>query len=117
MHRKTKLIAGGTLIVALIGAGTGMALAGADGESGDGGALTGSTRDKAVAAALEATGGGTVSEAEHADDGGTYSVEVVDASGHHTEVKLDGNFKVTDKSADDDGSAKDAQDGDGANGD
>lgn len=113
MQHKTKLIAGGALVVALIGGGTGMALAGSNGESDDGGPLSGSTRDKAVAAALEATGGGTVSEAEHADDGGTYSVEIVDDSGASTEVKLDDNFKVIDQGADDDGTGDD----DGANDD
>jgi uncharacterized membrane protein YkoI len=103
MQGKTKLIAGGALVVAIIGGGTGMALAGSNGESDDGGPLSGSTRDKAVTAALDATGGGTISEAEHADDGGTYSVEVVTDSGRHIEVKLDDNYKVIDQGSDDDG--------------
>ena len=112
MQRTTKLIAGGALTVALIGAGAGMAVAGSNDESSDGGALSGSTREKAVAAALEATGGGRVSEAEHADDGGTYSVEVVMDNGDHIEVKLDESFRVTDQSPDDDG-AHDADNGGG----
>jgi uncharacterized membrane protein YkoI len=112
MHRTTKLIAGGALAVALIGAGTGMAVAGSDDESDDGGSLSGSTREKAEAAALEATGGGRVSEAEHADDGGTYSVEVIVESGRHIEVKLDDNFHVIDQATDDDGTGNDGADGD-----
>jgi hypothetical protein len=110
MKRTTKLIAAGALTVALIGAGTGMAVAGSNDES-DGGSLSGSTRDKAVAAALDATGGGRVSEAEHADDGGTYSVEVIVDSGRHIEVKLDDNFHVINKANDDDGNGNDGSDG------
>jgi hypothetical protein len=114
MQRKSKLIAGGALVIALIGGGTGMALAGANGdeESNDGGPLSGSTRDRAVAAALDATGASSVSEAEFADDGGTYSVEVVMDNGDHIEVKLDESFRVTDQSPDDDG-AHDADNGGG----
>lgn len=103
MQGRTKFIAGGVLAVILVGGGTGMAVAGSNGESGDGGPLGGSTRDKAVAAALDATGGGRVSEAEHADDGGTYSVEIVVDSGRHIEVKLDDNFNVINQGSDDDG--------------
>ena len=110
MQRTTKLIAGGALAVALIGAGTGMAVAGSSDESDDGGVLSGSTRDRAVAAALDATGGGRVSEAEYADDGGTYSVEVIVESGRHIEVKLDDNFHVIKQANDDDGSGNDSSD-------
>ena len=111
MQRTTKLIAGGALTIVLIGAGTGMAVAGSNDEPADGGALSGSTLDRAVAAALDATGGGRVSEAEHADDGGTYSVEVVVESGRHIEVKLDDKFNVIDQAPDDDGSGHDGADG------
>jgi Peptidase propeptide and YPEB domain len=114
MQRKTKWIAGGALVVALIGGGTGVAVAGGSGDDGaDGGPLTGSTHDKAVAAALEETGGGTVTEAEVADDGGAYSVEVELDNGSHVEVKLDEHFRVIDQVQDDDG----PNDNDGANGD
>jgi len=111
MQRTTKLVAGGALAVALIGAGTGMAVAGSDDGSDDGGPLSGSTRDKAVAAAIDATGGGQVSEAEHADDGGAYSVEVIVESGRHIEVKLDENFHVLKQETDDDGSGNDGAEG------
>jgi uncharacterized membrane protein YkoI len=105
MRRKTKWIAGSAAAVALIGAGTGIAVATAtdEGEGVDGGPLAGSTRDRAVAAALEETGGGSVTEAEYADDGGVYSVEVRLADGSHLEVKLDENFKVIGQERDDDG--------------
>ena len=94
-------------------AGTGAALAtSSGGEEQDGGPLSGSTRDKAVAAALAEAGGGTVNEAEFAGDGGAYSVEVRLDSGRHDEIKLGENFNVIGRGADDDG----ARDNDGANG-
>jgi hypothetical protein len=58
MERRTKLVAGGAaaVAVAVLAATAGMALAaGGDGNK----PLTGSTMDKAVAAALEETGDGT----------------------------------------------------------
>jgi hypothetical protein len=88
-----------------------MAVARTGDESNDGGALSGSTRDRAVAAALDATGGGRVPEAEYADDGGTCSVEIVVESGRHIEVKLDDNFHVINHAADDDGSGNDGSEG------
>lgn len=58
---------------------------------------------------LQATGGG-VSEAEHADDGGTYGVEVILESRRHAEVKLD-DFHVVHQAIDDDGSGQNGADG------
>jgi hypothetical protein len=101
MRHPIRWIAGGAVVLAVIGAGTGLGLAGTAND--DGGPLTGSTHQRAVDAALEATGGGTVTEAEFADDGGTYSVEVRLGNGSHVEVKLDENFNVLGQGADDDG--------------
>jgi uncharacterized membrane protein YkoI len=64
--------------------------------------LTGSTRDRAVAAALAATGGGTVLETEGGDDGAAYGVEVRLADGRQVEVSLDAGFKVIGQEADED---------------
>ena len=75
--------------------------------------MTGSTQQLAVDAALEVTGGGMVTEAEFADDGGTYSVEVHLGNGSHVEVKLDENFNLLGQGADDDGT----KDNDGGNDD
>ena len=115
MRHKTRWIAGGAITLAVIGAGTGLGLAATNGDDGgpDGGPLSGSTLQRAVDAALEATGGGTVTEAEFADDGGTYSVEVRRGNGSHVEVKLDENFNVLGQGADDDG----ATDSDGGSDD
>ena len=110
MRHTTRWIVGGAIGLAVIGACTGLGLAATAGDDGgpDGGPLTGSTQQRAVDAALEATGGGTVTEAEFADDGGTYSVEVRLASGSHVEVKLDEHFNVLGQGADDGGADNDA---------
>jgi hypothetical protein len=107
MRHTTRWIVGGAIGLAVIGAGSGLGLAATNNGDGgpDGGPLTGPTQQRAVDAALEATGGGTVTEAEFADDGGTYSVEVRLGNGSHVEVKLDEHFNVLGQGADDDGGA------------
>jgi uncharacterized membrane protein YkoI len=111
MQRRTKWIAGGAVAVAVIGGGTGIGLAAAGDD--DDKPLTGSTLDDAVAAALDETGGGTVTETEVGDDGAAYSVEVRLDDGRQVEVNLDENFNVIGQEADDDG----ANDQDGPNDD
>ena len=101
MKRSSKWIVGGALAVAVAAGGTGIAVAGGVGDNDK--PLTGSTLDKARAAALEATGGGTVTETEIGDDGAAYGVEVRLADGNQVEVNLDGDFKVIGREADDDG--------------
>jgi hypothetical protein len=101
MNRRTKLIAGGVIAVALIGGGTAFAVASGAGD--DDKPLTGTTFDRAVAAALEATGGGTVTETEGGDDGAAYGVEVRLDDGSQVEVNLDENFNVIGQATDDDG--------------
>ena len=101
MQPKTKWLAGGALAIALIGGGTGGALAATSGDDDE--PLTGSTLDRAVDAALEETGGGTVVETEAGDDGAAYSVEVRLDDGRQVEVNLDENFSVIGHEADDDG--------------
>jgi len=97
MQRRTKWIATAGLAVAMAG---GIAAAAADGDTDQ--ELTGSTRDRAVAAALAATGGGTVLETEGGDDGAAYGVEVRLADGRQVEVSLDASFKVIGQVADED---------------
>src|SRR3990172_1904367 len=111
--RKRLYIVGGlvaVLVLAGIGAGAGIAI-GAGGD--DDQPIAGSALDKAIAAALEHTGGGTVTETETGDDGAAYGVEVRLDDGSQVEVNLDENFNVIGQEADDDG----AGDQDGANGD
>jgi len=64
--------------------------------------LTGSDLDRAVAAALAHTGGGTVTDSEVGDDGAAYAVEIVRPDGHQVEVELDAGFTVVGDALDDD---------------
>jgi len=99
MDRRTKWIAGGALALAVLGGGTGVAIATGAGDSDQ--PLGGSTLDRARAAALEATGGGTVLESEAGDDGAAYEVEVRLDDGRVVGVRLDANFQVLSHGADD----------------
>ena len=101
MDRKVRWIGGGALAVALIGGGTGVAIA----AGGDDRPLTGSALQKATAVALRHTGGGTVIETEAGDDGSAYGVEIRIDDGRVVEIGLDANFQVIGQESDDDGSA------------
>jgi uncharacterized membrane protein YkoI len=100
MTRRFALIAALVVAVGAIAAGIAIA-AGVGGDDDE--PLTGSTLAKATAAALEHTGGGTVTETEVGDDGAAYSVEVRLPSGKQVEVNLDENFNVVGQESDDDG--------------
>jgi uncharacterized membrane protein YkoI len=91
-----------TVVVAIAGLSTGIALA-TTGGGDDDAPLTGSTLDQATAAALEHTGGGTVVETEIGDDGAAYGVEIRLDDGRVVEVNLDENFEVIGQEADEDG--------------
>jgi uncharacterized membrane protein YkoI len=108
MNRKLVLIA--LLVIALGAISAGFAIAAAGGDEQP---LTGTDLEKATAAALAHTGGGTVTETETGDDGAAYSVEVRLGDGSQVEVNLDENFRVIGQDADDDG----AGDDEGANDD
>lgn len=64
--------------------------------------LGGSDRQRAEAAALEYTGGGTVTETEVGDGGAAYGVEILRDDGSQIEVHLDENFVVIGTEPDDD---------------
>ena len=100
MNRRKKLIVGGIVALAVIGCGTGIAIATG---LGDDEPLTGSTLEQATAAALEHTGGGTVIESEAGDGGAAYGVEIRLDDGRVVEVALDENFNVIGQESDDDG--------------
>jgi hypothetical protein len=97
MRHRTRWIAAAGLVVAVAG---GVAAAAAGGDADQ--ELTGATRDRAVAAALAATGGGTVLETEAGDDGAAYGVEVRLADGRQVEIQLDESFRVVGREADED---------------
>ena len=91
------------LIAAAVAGATlaGVAIAGGMGD--DDKPLTGRTLERATAAALEHTGGGTVVETEAGDDGAAYGVEIRLANGRQVEVELDEDFRVIGQETDDDG--------------
>ncbi len=98
MRRKLIAIGAVVLVVGGVSAGIGIAASGGDEQP-----LTGSTLERATAAALAHTGGGTVTETETGDDGAAYSVEVQLDDGTQVEVDLDSDFHVIGQAADDDG--------------
>ncbi|MGH2659127.1 MAG: PepSY domain-containing protein [Actinomycetota bacterium] len=104
MDRKTRWIGGGALAIAVIGGGTGIGVAAS---RGDDEPLPGSALEKATAAALEHTGGGTVIETEVGDGGAAYGVEIRLDDGSVVEVGLDTNFNVIGQEGDDDRSGQD----------
>jgi uncharacterized membrane protein YkoI len=99
--KKRILIA--ALAIAALGAG-GTAIAGAagGGDDGDGHdkAITGSALDRASAAALQATGGGKVTETEVGDEESYYEVEVTRADGSQVDVQLDRGFNLVGQKVD-----------------
>jgi hypothetical protein len=107
MKSKLVLIAGVVLLAGVLSAGLALAAAGGDEQP-----LTGSTLEKATAAALAHTGGGTVVETETGDDGAAYSVEVQLADGRQVEVNLNADFEVVGSEADDDSGESDDADTD-----
>jgi uncharacterized membrane protein YkoI len=56
--------------------------------------ITGDAFDKATAAALAFTGGGTITQTKVGDEDSYYQVEVALADGTSTDVQLDSNFRV-----------------------
>ena len=99
MRRGTSWIVGAGLAMAMAGGLVAAAVA-TDGDNDQ--ELTGATRDRAVAVALAATGGGTVLETEAGDDGAAYGVEVRLDDGRRVEVDLDERFKVVNQEPDED---------------
>lgn len=72
----------------------GTAVAGAGDDDGEG-TVSGPQADRATAAALEATGGGTANAVERDDENGaTWEVEVTRTDGTTVDVRLDENFEL-----------------------
>ena len=103
--RKGVLVATG-VIAALAGGGAAIAGATGGGDREDRGpdqAITGSALDRASEAALQATGGGKVTETEVGDEQSYYEVEVTKAGGGQVDVQLDRGFRVVGTKADHEG--------------
>jgi uncharacterized membrane protein YkoI len=103
MNKRTKIIGAGAAILALSGAGAGVALAGGgpeDAAEGPDTAIQGSALEQASTAALAETGGGTVTDTEVGDEESKYEVEVTRDDGSQVDVQLDAGFNVVGSSAD-----------------
>ncbi|MDH4111592.1 MAG: PepSY domain-containing protein [Actinomycetota bacterium] len=99
MRTKTKALAATAAALVLAGGAATVSVA----TSSDDRPLEGSDLDRATAAALQHTGGGTVVDSEVGDGGAVYEVEVELDDGTVVEVQLDGDFKVSGSNVDDDG--------------
>ena len=97
-NKKVWAVAGVVAALAVVGGGIG--IAGAAGGDDDEQPITGEALDKASEAALDETGGGTVTETEVGDEESYYEVEVTLDDGSQVDVQLDRGFNVVGDSAD-----------------
>ena len=95
MNRRMVKVLAGAAVVAAMALG-GSAIARATGAFDDeGGQLRGPEAERAAAAALRATDGGTVNAVERDDENGaTYEVEVTRTDGSTVDVRLDASFDL-----------------------
>jgi uncharacterized membrane protein YkoI len=101
LTKRTKIVAVGASALALAGIGAGVAAAtgGGDDDATDT-PISGSALERASDAALEATGGGTVTETETGDEESYYEVEVTRDDGSQVDVQLDRGFNVVGQEGD-----------------
>ena len=96
------------MVIAVVAIGAlavgGAAIAGAAGGDDDAAdkPISGSALKQASAAALEHTGGGSVTETEAGDEEGAYEIEVKLKDGSSADVHLNKDFKVLSQVSDDD---------------
>jgi Peptidase propeptide and YPEB domain len=90
--RLIKIAAAATVVAALALGGAAWAVA-ASGDD-DGPSATGPGAERAKAAALAHTGGGTANEVEAGDEEGAWEVEVTKPGGQTVDVHLDSSFHV-----------------------
>ncbi len=90
-----KILIGGA-VVAIVAAGVAGGAALANARAGDGeGGVTGEKADRAIAAALAETGGGTANSVElDNENGATWEVEVTKPDGATVDVRLDDAYQV-----------------------
>ncbi len=99
MRNRTIIIGATAAAVALT---IGIAGAVTAGQSDDEQPIRGDALDRATAAALAHTGGGTVTDTEVGDEDSLYEVEVTLDSGRQVDVQLDEDFRVVGVEDDDD---------------
>ena len=101
MQRRTKLIAAAIGTVGFLAAGTGIAIAGGRDDDATDTPISGADLDRASAAALDHTRGGTVTGTELDDEESYYEVEVTMDDGTEVDVQLDESFAVVGDEVDD----------------
>lgn len=108
-----KMVAIAAAVAALGAGGVGIAYAVGGGDSEE--QVTGPDAEQAKSAALDAVGGGSVTEVEYQDNDGAglYEVEVQRADGSQVEVHLNGQFDSVGTAGDDD-TGSESNDDDGA---
>ena len=99
MSKTMKIAAAGAAIAGLAAGGAALATAGSGGDS-EQPIAPGPDLQKAEAAALDHTGGGTVTDTEVGDEESLYEVEVTLDDGSQVDVQLDRQFNVVSSSAD-----------------
>ncbi len=110
MRRAKKWAIAGAVTGAVVAAGGTAAVA--SGDDGDA-HVTGPQADRATAAALEATGGGTANSVERdSENGATWEVEVTTPEGPTVDVRLDEGYQVVviEDDSEDTGDGEDAGD-------
>jgi uncharacterized membrane protein YkoI len=101
MQRRTKVIIAGVAVVAAVGTGTTMALAGGADDDATDTPITSPDLEKASTAALAHTGGGEVTGTEVGDEESLYEVEVTLDDGSQVDVQLDESFAVVSTESED----------------
>jgi len=92
MRKRTALLSAGAAVVAVLGVGGGVAVATSDDGEAE---VTGPQADRAIAAALQVTHGGTANSVERdSENGATWEVEVRRPNGSTVDVRLDERFNL-----------------------
>jgi hypothetical protein len=92
MSKTMKIVAAGAAIAGLAAGGAALATAGSEGDSEQ--PIAGSELQRAEDAALQHTGGGSVTDTEVGDEESLYEVEVTKDDGSQVDVQLDADFEV-----------------------
>ncbi|HJU97760.1 MAG TPA: hypothetical protein VJ644_07285 [Jiangellaceae bacterium] len=104
MTRMTKLAAAAVSGAAVVAASVGAAVATSGDDDETERPISGDALQKASEAALEHTGGGSVTGTEVGDEESLYEVEVTLDNGRQVDVQLDEDFAVVGTEGDDDNS-------------
>jgi len=108
LANKKLWVVAAALVLAIAGTGAGVVIA--TGGDDDEAPITGTALEQASKAALDHTGGGSVTGTEVGDEESYYEVEVTLDDGSQVDVQLDEAFNVVGDEADDEDGANGAND-------